>query len=277
MSSDSTNSGNADASANLTKSEGDESVGGTVDVPEDVLRQRRQKPELAADLSSPSPVSVEGITSRRSTLISTLAYRPTRRGPMAVLSVYDDDQQGAELVRIRKAPFTIGRQLGELVVPNELQMSRRHARIDLVQEGDAWVWYLTDLNSTNGTYIEVNEIALVDRADAMIAGEVVRFEQPSGKDAFLVHVTPDRGEERIPLPAGSHLLGTDGRQCLSLLRGAPYLDPCHVRIECDARGRWRMLDLGSTNGIWRVVSGREPLTNGARFQLGEQRFGFFLP
>lgn len=213
----------------------------------------------------------------RSTLIATPLFRPTRRPPMAVLKVYDDNQRDSEAFRIRQTPFVIGRQDGDLVVGHERQMSRRHARIDRVQEGETWRWYLGDLRSTNGTFLKTEQAPLEDGVEVLLGGELVRFlESPSGGAPSLVKVAPSSEEERVVLSGDSNRIGTDTATCLPFMQTNRFLDPDHYLIE-RTDGRWRIVDLGSTNHLWVVISKKVELTAGSMFQIGEQRFGFELP
>ncbi len=227
-------------------------------------------------LSNPSP-SLPGATPSLSPPSSTPLFRPTRRPPMATLRVYDDDQRDAETVRIRQTPFVIGRQDGELVIGHERQMSRRHARIDRMQEGDSWRWYLGDLRSTNGTFLRVERAPLQDGTELLIGGELVRFvESLSGGAPSLLRVAPGADEERVALTEDVHLVGSDRTACLPFLADSDYLDPQHIRFE-HRGGQWTAADLRSTNHLWVAISKRVELTDQSMFQIGEQRFGFHLP
>ncbi|QDT68173.1 FHA domain protein [Planctomycetes bacterium MalM25] len=227
-------------------------------------------------LTDPTPGD-RSATTPRSTLIATPTFRPTRRPPMAVLRVYDDNQRDAEPFRLRQTPFVIGRQDGDLVVGHERQMSRRHARIDRVQEGEAWRWYLGDLRSTNGTFVRTDQALLEDGVEVLIGGELVRFlESPSGGAPSLVKVAPSAEEERVLLPGKSHRIGTDAATCLAFMQTNPFLDPSHYLVERKG-GRWRLTDMESTNHLWVAIGKRVELVDGSMFQIGEQRFGFHLP
>ncbi|MEO0528934.1 MAG: FHA domain-containing protein [Planctomycetota bacterium] len=255
-----------------TMQEQDFSVDSTVELPED---QIGSSDEAQPSLADPTPSSSRA-TSSLSTLIHTPLFRPSRRPPMAVLRVYDDDQNGFEGVRIRQTPFVIGRQDGDLVVGHERQMSRRHARIDRVQEGETWRWYLGDLRSTNGTFVRTRQAELRDGVEVLMAGELVRFLEPASGQPVLERVAPSEEPERVKLTPGSHLIGSDTAACLPFLRESPFLDPKHLRIE-QVGGRWQVIDLESTNHLWVSITKRTELTAGSLFQIGEQRFGFFLP
>ncbi len=56
----------------------------------------------------------------------------------------------ASTVRVLETPLTvIGREEGDVVI-SDPEISRRHARIEIHPDGTAW---LTDLDSTNGTFV----------------------------------------------------------------------------------------------------------------------------
>ncbi|BDU74944.1 FHA domain-containing protein [Mesoterricola silvestris] len=56
----------------------------------------------------------------------------------------------ASTVRVLDSPLTvIGREEGDVVI-NDPEISRRHARIEIHPDGTVW---LTDLDSTNGTFV----------------------------------------------------------------------------------------------------------------------------
>jgi pSer/pThr/pTyr-binding forkhead associated (FHA) protein len=264
----------ADSPSRGTVSEIDFSVDSTIELPEGDLSGADESGEPS--LSDPTASSSRARNSSRQTILATPLYRPTRRPPMAVLQLYDDDQRTYESVRIRQTPFVIGRQDGDLVVGHERQMSRRHARIDRVQEGDIWRWYLADLRSTNGTFIRTKQATLEDGVEVLLGGELVRFVDPGSGPPALVRIAPSTEEERITLTPGTHLIGSDPAVSLDFLRESRFLDPQHLRIQ-DIKGQWQIVDLSSTNGLWVAITKRTELVSGTSFQIGEQRFGFHVP
>lgn len=269
---DSADIDSSEPSSQGTLPEQDLLVDSTQELPDEQLST---SDEAQPSLSDPDPSSSR-FTSSRATLIQTPLFRPTRRPPMAILHVFDDDQIHYEGVRIRQTPFVIGRQDGDMVVGHERQMSRRHARIDRVQEGDVWHWYLGDLRSTNGTFIRTTQAILEDGVEVLLAGELVRFHEPASGPPVLERVAPSTEPERVKLTPGSHLIGTDAGTCLPFLRDSPFLDPQHLRVD-QVRGRWQIVDLASTNHLWVSIRKRTELISGSVFQIGEQRFGFHLP
>ncbi len=208
---------------------------------------------------------------------ATPIYRPTQRPPTAVLQVFDDNQEGSERVRIRQVPFDIGRQEGSLTIPHELQMSRRHLRIDRRSVDGQWHWVLRDLGSTNGTFVSARRVRLRNADELLLGADLVRFFQPGGPEtAMLAKVAPGRYEEQVSLKPGTHWIGSDSSQCLPLLKGNPFLDPRSLRLELDEQQQWRLYDCGCTNRVWVKIE-EIKLVDGCCFQAGEQRFSFHLP
>ena len=80
-------------------------------------------------------------------------FRPSLRPPTAVLIVCDDGSEEGETIRIRKERFVIGRTEGDLTIGHDSQISSRHAELRQVLVREKYRWILTDLKSTNGTYV----------------------------------------------------------------------------------------------------------------------------
>src|SRR5262245_22544285 len=56
-------------------------------------------------------------------------YKPNRRPPLAVICILDDGMDGGEWTRMRGDKLVIGRTIGDLRVPFDLQMGDPHAEI----------------------------------------------------------------------------------------------------------------------------------------------------
>ncbi len=72
----------------------------------------------------------------------------------------------ASTVKVLETPITIiGREEGDVVI-NDPEISRRHAQVEIHPDGTAWI---TDLGSTNGTFVGSSQIAdstkLADRQE----------------------------------------------------------------------------------------------------------------
>jgi pSer/pThr/pTyr-binding forkhead associated (FHA) protein len=226
-------------------------------------------------------------------------FRPTARPPMALLYVLDDGDDGGEVVRIRAGSFVIGRVEGDLVIPHDAGMSGRHLEVTRRLENGEYRWTLTDLQSTNGTFVRAANVIMGHDQELLIGGRRYRFEvrqgpaggaEPSGAaanatrkwqalapadlagaaDAVLVEV-PQAGEgRRFPLSGPEHWLGRDPQQC-TIVVDDPMVDRRHARIYRDEKNRWIIAGARSLNGLWARVQ-EVALGRGGYFQAGEQRF-----
>jgi pSer/pThr/pTyr-binding forkhead associated (FHA) protein len=229
----------------------------------------------------------------------TLPYRPAHRPPTALLCVLDDGKLDGEWLRIRTAQFVIGRSEGDLIIPHDTIMSGRHAALSRQVEKGRHRWYLTDLQSTNGTYVRVSKAAVKHGQELLIGSRRYRFEgaadgpppgeggggdgpAPRGTQGWDVAaaggVTPSlveltaRGEgQRFLLTRPENWVGRDATQCPVALANDPAVSPRHCRLSRDARGRWFVENARSLNGTW-VRLDRTPIDGTGQFQLGEQRF-----
>ena len=229
-------------------------------------------------------------------------FRPLRRPPLGLLCIMDDGRDDGEWVRLRRERTVIGRSDGDVVIPHDTVMSGRHAEITRELEQGRHRWHLTDLQSTNGTFVRVGAALLRHNQEMLIGGRIYRFdaapqgaalaEQVSAGDPgaqktrgwqtvsptdvlpSLVELTPERKEgQRHYLTRDDHWLGSRQDQCQILLANDPLVSPQHLRIHRDPRGRWHVEGSKSVNGTWLRIE-RMPLETSCQFQLGEQRFLF---
>ncbi|MBL4884666.1 MAG: FHA domain-containing protein [Planctomycetaceae bacterium] len=228
---------------------------------------------------------------------NVLPYRSLNRQPMAILTAFDDglNDQG-EQWRIRTSRFVIGHSSGECVIANDTNMSAEHAEIKCRKEDEGYLWDLTDLKSTNGTYLRVKRIVLRAGREVIIgSGRYVYHSQghwenkpapDSMQTAFVPCLPADAAEMLLPRLVAK----TDSKESIYLLRNPqswfgsasecehtatndPFLDSKHCRIFQDHRNRWVIGDNNSINGIWVRVD-RVSLDSNSQFQLGSQRFMF---
>jgi hypothetical protein len=219
---------------------------------------------------------------------------------MALLCVADDGRADGEWYRIRSDSVIIGRSQGDVVVPHDHVMSARHAEIARVQENGQWRWYLTDLGSTNGTYIRVMNALLQHRQELILGHHRYRFNSaPQGKgqvpelaasDAEVVRATADWQEvardELLPslveitaqgdgphyfLTKTENWVGRDAKHCSVVLPHDPMISQRHARIYRDSKGRWHVESKNSRNGTWVRIT-ETVFDVSCEFQLGEQRF-----
>src|SRR5262249_17585279 len=90
----------------------------------------------------------------------TPVFRPARRPSMALLCVHDDGSEDGEVFRLRTDRVVIGRSEGDIVIPHDTMMSSRHAELARQLDDGRQRWFLTDLQSTNGTYVRVSNAIL---------------------------------------------------------------------------------------------------------------------
>lgn len=206
-----------------------------------------------------------------------IQYRPVSRPPTAVLKVYDDDQVGSELFRLRTARTVLGRVRGEVVLPHDNLMSGEHAAIERTNADGKWKWTLRDLNSTNGIYVKARKIRLRMGDQLLIAGQAVQFLPGEGDGPpVLQQARPDSSGDPLVLTDAEYWIGRDQAMCSPFMSNESMLDARFARLLRRKDGRWTIWADRTLNGLWIRVD-HVDLAAGSMFQLGEQRFGFHLP
>lgn len=200
---------------------------------------------------------------------TTLSYRPTSRPPMASLKIFHDGMQAFTMTHIMADRFTIGRSEGDLLIPHDLQISSRHVEIERQHKDGNYRWFLADLGSRNGTFVQIERAPLRDQDELLIGRNSYRFFQRAQQAGLL----------RLPLETGdvwkfddeSAWIGRafDGLTCFP---SDPYLDEKHAYFQLTPQG-WVVKNTGSLNGVWYRIKKVE-LNRPCCFQIGEQRFGF---
>jgi pSer/pThr/pTyr-binding forkhead associated (FHA) protein len=226
----------------------------------------------------------------------TVRFRPLRRPPMAALCVLFDGRDEGEWVPIRGDKIVIGRTDGDVLIPHDSAMSSRHAEIVRRADGGSYRWYLSDLQSSNGTFVRVGRSVLKHGDELLIGGGRYRFN--AGPAAAAQTATPDevtQGTQRWPTVRTSDMLpsverlsssgdgqvhlihgneawvGRDSSHCSIVLTDDLMVSPRHARLYRDGKGRWVAENAGALNGTWLRVQ-TMPIDSTGQFQLGEQRF-----
>jgi pSer/pThr/pTyr-binding forkhead associated (FHA) protein len=229
----------------------------------------------------------------------TPAFYPTQRPPVAQLCILDDGADDGEWVRLRSGRCVIGREQGDIIIPHDSLMSGRHAEIVRQINAGRYCWQLTDLGSTNGSFVRVSRIVLKHGQEVFLGSGRYSFQcaltdptsTAAGSDAApqgtrgwqkmsasglapaLVEVTPGREGQRHLLAKPDNWIGRDPRRCTIVLANDPFADAALARVFRDKENRWVLENNSSVNGIWARLR-RVILPETAQFMLGEQRFLF---
>jgi pSer/pThr/pTyr-binding forkhead associated (FHA) protein len=229
----------------------------------------------------------------------TAPFRPSRRPQTALLCIVDDGRSDGEWLRLRGETYVIGRTEGEIRIPHDTMISGRHAELSRRVENGSYRWYLTDLESTNGTYVRVSDAILKHNQELLIGSRRYRFEAqgpyvaqseeptparlgqtgtsawpeiPSGKvGAFLVELTLKGEGERFQLKEEENWIGRRAGRCNILITDDRLVSPRHARIYQDSKTRWHVENGKTLNGTWLRID-TMALDSACQFQLGEQRF-----
>jgi pSer/pThr/pTyr-binding forkhead associated (FHA) protein len=216
-----------------------------------LVRQPRPDPVGTDVGQSPSPADV---------------FRPTLRRPMALLHVVDDGREDGEIVRFRGESLVIGRTEGDVVIPHDLLVSPRHARLERLPEGG---WRLADLGSATGTFVRVDRAKLRHDRMIQVGATRMRFHEVDLTEAWLIEMSPTGAGSRHECHAP---LTTIGRAGCTITLEDPFVDAMHAEIRRTPHG-WRIRNAGA-NGLWVRIDEPVDLRAPAQFICGEQRFVF---
>jgi pSer/pThr/pTyr-binding forkhead associated (FHA) protein len=202
------------------------------------------------------------------TQADAVPFRPTVRGPMALLRIVDDGSEDGELVRIRRERCVIGRSDGDVVIPHDISMSPHHAAIERL--GDAG-WRLCDLGSAGGTFVRVTTARLRDGSVLQVGRTRLRFQAVDLTEAWLIEDRPNRPGVRHECHAPATSIGRVG--CGSGIGlDDPFVSPLHATVHRTPRG-WTIDNTGM-NGLWVRIGAPVRMAAPSQFFCGEQRFVF---
>ncbi len=185
----------------------------------------------------------------------------------------------------------IGREEGDIRLPNDPYVSPRHARLTR-RDGR---FFVRDLESLNGVYVRLRQpVALQDGDLVLIGLEVLRFEVVTGAEKGL-GAALEMGTRVFGSPAAPRHarltqrtvegVGRDvvyltrdeltvGRESGDLVFTAdPFMSRRHAVIKRnDANGGFELRDLGSSNGTYVAIRGELPLEAGDHIRIGQHLF-----
>ena len=138
-----------------------------------------------------------------------VSYRPTIRKPMALLQVVDDGGESGDVIRLRGEEIVIGRSEGDVVIPHDISMATRHARIERLPEGG---WQLSDLDSGSdrGTFVRAVTAKLKHGKVLQLGSTRFRFETVDLTEARLVELAPGGVSRQHECHAPSTTIGRRG-------------------------------------------------------------------
>jgi hypothetical protein len=270
--------------------------------PANQLEPTRLQPVMVSDAI--------GMTWQRETVLqprkphdqsAPVAFRPRLRPPMLVLCVWDDGGEHGNWIRVYGDRFVIGRAEGDLIIPHEVGMSKRHAELIREPSHGRWIWRLRDLESRNGTFVRIN-VSLLHHGQMLLMGSGrYRFQgvaqggrltdseppahhqetqvwptlDPEDVTPMLVRLTAEGEAGRMLIHGKEQWVGTE-EKCGLHVPGDPLLDARHARIYSTGRDQWSIADHNSANGTWSMVQDIV-IEDTLQFQIGEQRFLARIP
>jgi hypothetical protein len=235
-------------------------------------------------------------SSAKSAEAETAPFRPVRRPPVALLCILDDGREDGEWVRLRGDRVIIGRSQGEILISHDSMISGRHAELSRHVKDGQYRWHLTDLQSTNGTYVRIGNALLRHEQELIIGARRYRFDaavpvaaQADAEEArprdtsswesvspaevlpSLVELTAKGEGQRFFLTKPENFLGSNPNACNVVFANDTFVSPQHARIYRDSKSRWHVENNKSLNGTWLRID-QIPLDAACQFRLGEQRF-----
>ncbi len=181
-----------------------------------------------------------------------------------------------QLVTLTPPMMTVGRRPDNAIVLAHEYVSGYHGRFDLRDDG---TWVYTDLESTNGTYVNGRRV----KHAVLRNGDVLRIGDIYGNSVSLTFRLGKAEQLAMPLPSTIQIGTTALEMQTTLLIGrdpqanihlpAPTVSWHHARLDRAGAGHV-LTDLGSTNGTFvngRRITGRHTLTQGDVIQIGPFR------
>lgn len=221
------------------------------------------------------------------------ANGPSALGP-CLMVIAQDGTEGRSY-SISGPQVDIGRDEGEIQLPNDRFICPRHAR--LLREGSRVT--IQDLSSVNGIYKRLRNPVRLEHGDVFLAGlAVLKFELFAAGEQNLKSAI-DRGIQVFgspPSPRYARLseLTMEGvtRSIFVVVReetilgrevgdivfsSDPFMSRRHAAItRNNSDGSFSLLDLGSSNGTFVRVRGQAELTPGDHVRIGQHLFRYDL-
>jgi pSer/pThr/pTyr-binding forkhead associated (FHA) protein len=224
-------------------------------------------------------------------------------GPAAIQQPASESRLDARLVVIgqdgkpgREYPILddqtdIGREEGNIVLPNDPYVAPRHARLTR-RNGR---FFVRDLESVNGVYVRLRGSERLQHQDLVLVGlEVLRFEVVSDAEKGLSPAV-ERGTQIFGSPAVPRHMRLCQRTVEGVTRDVyyptrdeavvgreqgdivftndPFMSRRHAAITRDpSNGTFSLRDLGSSNGTYLAIRSERELSPGDHVRIGQHLF-----
>lgn len=187
---------------------------------------------------------------------------------------------------LSKAVTTLGRRGSNMIQIMSPIVSGEHLKIELTRQGHT----VTDLNSTNGTYINGKRLP-PGQPHLLVSNDIIRFNDVLGNSASLTYIAPsgfvgvkaDLAQKTFTLPGQISYIGRNSKADISL--DHPAVSWNHARVIRHDNHRFTIQDLSSNNGTFlngTQLKGERPLERCDVVQIGPfnlvyQGAGVFAP
>ncbi len=247
-------------------------------------------PSALGGPSAPPPPLVPSVPPARA-LEPARAVLATEDPLRARLVVIGQDGTPGREYPLAADSIDLGREEGDIHLPNDPYISPRHAR---VRRRDGR-FSIQDLDSVNRVFLRIRRPEPIQNGDLLLIGlEVLRFETVIGAEKGLGAAT-ERGTRVFGSPAAprhARLVQqtvegisrdvvyvtrdelTIGREQGDLVYTAdPFMSRRHATLRRDpATSTFEIRDLGSSNGTYLAIRGEIPLQPGDHVRIGQHLF-----
>lgn len=166
--------------------------------------------------------------------------------------------------------FVVGRTEGNLVVADDVFLSRRHLAIRK-RDGS---FVLSDLGSRNGTFVKIDETEVDAGVQVQIGAQLLQLRAITSDTAEVLLLNGDVPDDVIAEFSDEIVLGrssNDGR-----FRSDELLSELHLKIRRDHADRFRLIDLDTRTGSYVRIATDWPLGDDDVFTAGRQVFTLSL-
>ena len=211
--------------------------------------------------------------------------------PEARLVVIGQDGKPGRQYPILDDQTDIGREEGNILLPNDPYVGARHARLTR-RNGR---FFVRDLESVNGVYVRLRATERLQHGDLVLIGlEVLRFEVVSDAEKGLSPAV-ERGTQIFGSPSAARHMRLCQRTVEGVTRDVyyptrdeavvgreqgdivftndPFMSRRHAAITRDPNiGTFSLRDLGSSNGTYLAIRSERELTPGDHVRIGQHLF-----